>query len=445
MSEPADHRHQVGVVRGTFLGLRADVATAVSLVVTSIVVARALGPEDRGIFFLASLVATYITVIGDLGVSTATMVFASNGRVRAGELQGTALLFSLMAGVVGALVLLPFESFWTDTVLKGLDTPILVLVCVGIPLTLYGQIAGSLITGLGRIPVTAGARLLLALAYPVMLTPVAIATGSPFWSLCAWLAGVAGFAIGLGLYCAIEVSAPGVPTMRSLREVLSFGTRGYLGTLSYHGFLRIDVFFISARYGPTLVGIYSLASVVAERISLLGQAVYAASAKRMGSGAREDAAELTATALRVLLLVMVPAAAVLALLSWPVFPLVFGEAFADASLPFTLLLPGAVCLTLWSVTGLFIVASLQRPGLTTLIQAVGLVISLPLYYVAVREAEMTGAAVVSSAIYIGVLLAGLVVLISNSAVRWSDLIPRRADLGGITHALRTAVGRQARA
>ena len=164
--------------------------TAVSLVITSIVVARALGPEDRGIFFLGSLVTTYITVIGDLGLSTATMVFASSGRVRVGQLQGVALLFSLVAGAAGVLVLLPFEEFWTDNVLKGLDMPILVLVCAGIPLTVYGQITGALLTGLGRIPVTATARMLVALAYPAMLTPVAIATESPFWSLFTWIASV---------------------------------------------------------------------------------------------------------------------------------------------------------------------------------------------------------------------------------------------------------------
>ena len=71
--------------------------------------------------------------------------------------------------------------------------------------------------------------------------------------------------------------------------------------------------------------------------------------------------------------------------------------------------------------------------------------SLPLYYLAVREAEMTGAAIVSSAVYAGVLVAGLAVLIRNSSVGWTDLVPRRADLGGMRRTLRTALGREARA
>ena len=57
---------------------------------------------------------------------------------------------------------------------------------------------------------------------------------------------------------------------------MSFGLRGYVGTVAHQGFLRVDVFFISARSGPGQVGIYSLASVFAEQISLLGKAVYGA-------------------------------------------------------------------------------------------------------------------------------------------------------------------------
>jgi O-antigen/teichoic acid export membrane protein len=445
MSESDVDTRQVTVARGTFLGVRADIANAVSMIVASIVVARALGPENRGIFFIATLVASYIALVGDVGMSTANIVFGANRRVGLGELHGMALAFSLVAGALGAILLLPFEEFWTDTVLKGLDMLVLVLVCAAIPLLLYGQIIVALLTGMGNIPVTATARIGMAIAYPVVLTPLAVITGSPEWSLAAWLVSLLGYAVGLGVYTTLRVSRPARPRLTTLRTVLSFGVRSYIGTLSYHGFLRIDIFFLSARFGPALVGVYSLASVVAERISIIGQAVYSASASRIGGGSRVEAATLTATVLRLLVLVMVPAAIALALLSWPTFPLIFGDDFADASLPFTLLLPGTVCLTLWAVTSLFIISALERPGITTLIQGSALLLSLPLYYVAVREGEMTGAAIVSSAVYAGVLLAAVIVLLRNSTLSARDLLPRGEDVGLLGQAFRDALGRGARA
>ncbi|MDQ3648097.1 MAG: oligosaccharide flippase family protein [Actinomycetota bacterium] len=445
MTEERPDSPQVSVARGTFLGVRADVVTAISLVVVSVVLARALGPANRGIFFLGALVAAYAAIIGDLGMSTAGVVYAANRRIALGHLHGVAVGFSVVAGAVAAVALLPFEGFWTDTVLKGLDTTVLILVCVGIPPLLYAQIMVAVLTGTGRVPATATLRTAQAIALPLLLTPVAVATGSPAWSLGAWLVTSVGYAAAIATYTVRQVTGPTLPSGETIRTMASFGTRGYIGTLSHHGFLRIDVFFLSARFGPAVVGLYSLASVVAERISLIGQAVYAASANRVGSAPLQEAAALTAQTVRLLLLVMTPAAALMAVLSWPVFPLAFGRDFADAALPFTLLLPGTVCLTVWHVTSLFIVSALRRPGTTTLIQGGALLVSLPLYYLAVREASMTGAAIVSSVVYASVLAMGLAVFVRNSPVSPRELLPHRGDLSEAVAALRGSMEGRPRA
>src|SRR5665648_350859 len=55
-----------------------DIVTAISAIVLSVLVARGLGPENRGVFFLAFLVATLVVVIGDMGMSAATISYAAN-------------------------------------------------------------------------------------------------------------------------------------------------------------------------------------------------------------------------------------------------------------------------------------------------------------------------------------------------------------------------------
>jgi O-antigen/teichoic acid export membrane protein len=137
---------------------------------------------------------------------------------------------------------------------------------------------------------------------------------------------------------------------------------------------------------------------------------------------------------------MVPVAIVAGLLSEPLFPLVFGDDFDRAALPFILLLPGTVCLALWYVVGLYIVSSLRRPGTTTLIQGGALLASLPLYYFAIRAWEMTGGAIVSSATYISVLACGAAILVTNSGVRPRELVPGAADLRALLHFGRSAIG-----
>ncbi|MBN1528514.1 MAG: oligosaccharide flippase family protein [Thermoleophilaceae bacterium] len=433
---------RVSIARGTFIGLRADVATAVSALLMSVIVSRGLGPENRGVFFLALLVASMIALVGNLGLSTASIVFAATREISLAQLHGIAILLSTLAAAVGAAVLLGAEGFWTSEVLKGLDTVTIVLLCLGIAPTLYAQISQALLTGLGRIPYVSAVRVAVAIANPLVLAPVVIVTNDPQWAVGAWLAVMAGNALALAVYLWLRVGRPLRPRWSVLREVVSFGIRGYVGTVAHQGFLRVDVFFISARSGPGLVGIYSLASVFAEQISLLGKAVYGASARSIGELDRESSAQLTARIVRLLVALMVPVAVVAGLLAEPLFPLVFGEDFDQAALPFVLLLPGTICLALWYVVGLYIVSSLRRPGTTTLIQGGALLASLPLYYFAIKAWEMTGGAIVSSATYVSVLACGVAVLVANSGVRVRQLVPGPADLRSLAQFGRTAIGRQ---
>ena len=107
----------------TFIGFRADVATAVlSALLMSVIVARGLGPGNRGVFFLALLVASVIALVGNLGLSTASIVFAATREIPLAQLHGIALLFSFGAALAGAAVLLVAEEFWTSEVFKGLNT-----------------------------------------------------------------------------------------------------------------------------------------------------------------------------------------------------------------------------------------------------------------------------------------------------------------------------------
>src|SRR5918994_4460712 len=78
-------------------------------------------------------------MVGDLGISTAGIIYAAGGEVSPGGLHGTALMVSLVVGAMGAALLLPAHEFWTSEVLKGLDLTMLVLLCAGIPPLIRAQ------------------------------------------------------------------------------------------------------------------------------------------------------------------------------------------------------------------------------------------------------------------------------------------------------------------
>ena len=435
---PAVGTEGVSLARGTFLGVRADVVTAIATIAVSIVVSRALGPENRGIFFLAFTAATLISIVGNFGMNTAAIVYAANKELPLREIHGVALAFSAVLGMITAGLLLPFEEFWTSTVLKGLDTTMLVLLAAGVPALLYAQVGVAALAGLGRIPAVSWIRIGVQVGTMALVIPVAIVTEDPRWTLGAWLVIAVGFALAIGSYMTLRAAPPSLPSAATVRELLSFAGRGYVGSIAYQGFLRIDLFFIGARSGPAQVGVYSLSTVMAERISMVGQALYAASAAQIGSSEREQAARLTAQLVRILLLALIPTAVVLGLLSIPGIPLVFGDDFSSAVVPFVLLLPGTVSLTLWAPVSLLIISNLRRPGTTAIIMGSALLASLPLYYWMILWLDMSGAAIASSIVYMSVLAGGVAVMTRATSVDLADLAPRRADVGQVV-----AIGRSA--
>ena len=418
-----------GLARPTLLALEADVATAVSTFVVAIIVARSLGPTNRGIYFLATLAATTIVLLGNLGMDSAAIVYGAKQRVPPRQLHGLALGFSIGIGLIGTGLLVGLEHVWTTTVLKGMTWTTVLLVAASIAPLMYATVVGAMLTGMGHVPAVSVIRIAVAVATPVVTVPaVLIWSGRATSAIAAWLIVTMFFAIALGWYSCARAAPPAWPSRDALRRVASFSLRGYVGTLAAQGFLRIDFFFVSGYMGPRAVGIYAQASGMAERMTTVGQAVYQSSAQRLGGDPVREATQLAAALVRLLLLVMVPVAVVLAVLARPIMILLFGSRFAAAGEPFAILLPGTVCLTLWYVIGLYIMSTLQSPGRTTVIQGLALIVAIPLYWVAIHHWGFNGAAAVSTIVYASVFLAGAWSLLRSPYVTWRQLIPGRADV-----------------
>jgi hypothetical protein len=142
----------VSVASGTAWGLAADVVTVVSGLALSVLIARYLGPTNRGVYFLVVLVATLAALAGDLGLSTSGLVFATKRALSLSHLHGGSVLASLGIGAVLAAAVLALGSWLIDSVLKGVSHGQLWLAVAGTAPLLYAQVTGSILTGLGRIP-----------------------------------------------------------------------------------------------------------------------------------------------------------------------------------------------------------------------------------------------------------------------------------------------------
>jgi len=421
----------------------------VSALVLTVIIARILGPDGRGVYFLAVLSGTFVALIGEFGSSAAAITFASNRDDALPRLHGAMVGICAASGVIAFVILVGGEKLWTATILPGLTTEILVLVAATTPVLVYIQISSALLAGLGRVPLLALVRTISALVAPGVSLLLLWWHSTPFFAVLAWTVVSIASACAMGVLAVRAGAGLQSAARADVRRVLGFGLKAQVGTLAHYGFLRLDVLFISGFLGTVSVGYYSLASQLAERLTLATSALYNASAAQIGGSARPVAAKLTTRVVRLTLLVLLPVTVLVGVLGTFMIPLLYGDEFRASVTPFILLLPGVLCLAVWYIVGLFLIANFKRPGLTTRIQLVGLVASVPLYLIVVNLFEMNGAAAASSAIYLFIALLGCLSFRRITGLPLSSFLPRPADLrytwGRAVGEMRTLRGKRARA
>ncbi|MFC4910293.1 lipopolysaccharide biosynthesis protein [Actinomadura gamaensis] len=190
----------------------------------------------------------------------------------------------------------------------------------------------------------------------------------------------------------------GRPSAALGREIAGFGLRGQLGQLVDLLNLRLDVAFLGAMAGPSVLGVYTVASKFAELVQLPGLAMNYVLYPDFAKEARDVAAERTRRLIAPALAVSALAALPLALLTGTVLPRVFGSAFDGARDPTYLLLCGLVT---FGVSGLLqaYLYGVGRPGLTSVAQAAGLAVTVGLDLLLIPRYGAAGAAVASAVSY----------------------------------------------
>jgi O-antigen/teichoic acid export membrane protein len=408
--------------------------------VAAVLLARALGPEGRGVTALYQAAVSLGFAFLSLGIATAAVYYVGRREISGRQAMEAGLSVTLIAAALTAIgVAIAAVIFGGE--LSDEDVPYW-LTLLAIPALVQFRSAEAVLRAQGRF----GAMNLLEVSLPLsilaFLGAVEVAGGLTIeravvaWSLAFLPPVVLGYAL-LGP----SQWPRGLAGRDLLWQAARFGMQGQLSNLIQLLNYRLDSYLVLLLVNASGVGLYAVGVSLSEGMWLIANSVSVVLLTNLTAGDDENAARMTPIVCRNTLLVTAAASLAAAAVSPFAIPWIFGDAFDDAVLPFLWLLPGTVALAGTKILAAY-VFSRGRPLINAQIAFVTLVITVVADLALIPPFEVAGAAAASSLAY-GCSLALSAVAyrrVSGGSIS-SVLLPRSSDVPYYVDGLRSLLGR----
>ncbi len=434
-----------GVTRDVGVTLFGRLALTGIAIIGDVLIARALGPDGKGSVALVLTLSGLGAVILGLGFDRSLAVYAAGAVAVARRAFANALLWTLIAGALGALAILVLygppangsgPSGPLAAIMPELTAPQLIVAALALPLELAYAIGLTGLLGRQRVLAYNVLRFMRrALLTTFVLSLMLIGRLDLTEVLVLNLLALGLTVGGIGWAAARAEMAGLEPNLSLLREQLSFGGRTFVGTIAERFHFRANTFILTALISVSATGVFSVALNLSETLWYLPTSVGLVLFSR-AVRPEADSAEVASTMTRSMLALMIVASIPLAIVAPTLIEVVYGAPFREAGLALQILLPGVVAYSVVAVLSNYIIAR-GAPGRVTAVLSLGLVVNLIASILLVDRLGLQGAAIATSISY-SVTAAALLVLyrrVSGEPIR-NALIVRRGDMTAVLTVVR---------
>jgi len=366
--------------------------------VTTVVVARLLGPQGRGYYAVAAAIGALGVQFGTLGLHTSNAYFVAKQPQSLAFLTGNALVVSFgFGGLIALLLAVIFAVFPHLLSIRG---AILLLALLWIPFGVAYTLLQNLMLGVQDIrgynvaEISTKVLPLVLIGLFVLLRHVGVAkffftTVVALVVTCLWVMR------------RLQQRVSGRPQVSAavFRDSIRYAVKAYLAASFCFLVLRADLLMVQHMLGPEQAGYYSIASTMADYASVLatviGTILFPKLSVLTDLGEKLD---LTKKATAGTTLILLPFLVMASLLARPAVRLLFGSAFLPASLSFVLLMPGMLFLGIHMVA-VQLLNSIGYPKSVVIIWGLCSLFNVMVNLWAIPHYGIAGASVVSSISY----------------------------------------------
>jgi O-antigen/teichoic acid export membrane protein len=394
--------------------------------VNSIVVARALGVEDRGYFLMAAMLPNILITFSDFGLGQANTKFVASKKWLASTVfVSNTIVICIRLFVIG-IVGCVFVHFYSEIFFPGIPKTYLYLgLLQSIALVIQGTIF-PIFLGLGY-----GVRYSLILVASSALSLVTLSVGWLTFGLSVNLALVLQFcsslAVAIYIYFSVlkHIGELGKMSKQYLIEAFHFGSGIYLSIVSTFANQKMVLIVLNFYGGVVFVSLYTIAQALAERMYLISDAVGTILMPKVAEDPKVNSGMYTPLVFKLTVLVVTFFSILLMFVSEWLVTFVYGSDFTASGEIIRVLLLAGIFLSGWRVLSQDLIAK----GMTKKTAFVNIVMAVTSLGTSILLLPTMG--------LLGAAWGAVVGAVLSIALGWWFYMQKDIDYYGVTNSLFT--------
>jgi O-antigen/teichoic acid export membrane protein len=373
-------------------------------IVGSILIARSIGPGEKGHLDLIIATSTLLVMVLSLSLQAGATFVVARGGVNMRLLALKLLIFAVLQGLTAGIFL---------TVLRYADRSSLLIpntsgnwVIFGVAAFVFFEMCGNylraMLNGKQQIVQVNKAELIGRFSQVIFLFGMAgalyVAGRTVFVAALFCLSVFVTLLIDLLLVKSLYAYLKESTGASSVAPLFAFAVPSYFANLTQFLNYRLDVFIVGYFAGSAALGRYTLAVSLAQLLWLLSNAVAAVLLPKIAADNTAENVVHTARVTRLSLLASLAAGLALAAFANFALPALYGEAFRPSVAALLYILPGIVAFSVANVLAAYL-AGVGKPKLNLFVSATSLVFTVTLDLILIPRMGIIGAAIASTISY----------------------------------------------
>ncbi len=400
----------------------------------SILIARSIGPGEKGNLDLIVATSTLLVMVLSLSIQAGATFVVARGGVNMRLLAYKLLIFAVLQGLTASGFLAVLRHLGRSSLLIPKTSGNWVILAVGsyVCFEMLGNYLRAMLNGKQQIVKVNNAELLGRISQVLLVFVMAGALY--FTGRKLFVAALFGLSICVTILIDSLLIKSLFPYLReatgtsSLAPLIAFAVPSYFANLTQFLNYRLDVFVVGYYAGSAPLGRYTLAVSLAQLLWLLSNAAASVLLPKIAADNSAENVMHTARVTRLSLLASLVSGLALAAFASLALPAVYGEAFRPSVAALLYLLPGIVAFSVANVLAAYL-AGAGKPKLNLLVSATSLVFTVTLDLILIPRMGIIGAALASTISYswAAFLITWLFVRETNFSVR-ELLFPTMQDI-----------------